>query len=114
MGPTLGPDGKVLVNIVTFEYELRAPRQVQFWVEGKQIKSVEINGKGRWSIEVAGDKLKISDDSLIFEMNIQHDGILASKSSISKAGHRGWDISIDGHDVVRLQANPSIGNQQKE
>lgn len=114
MGPTLGPDGKVLANIVTFEYQLEAPRQVQFWEKGKQIKSVEIDGKGRWRIEVAGNKLKISDDALIFELPVQQDGLLASKSSINDAGHRGWDISIDGDNVLRLQPNPSIGTPQKE
>jgi hypothetical protein len=30
VGPTLGPDGKVLANVVTFEYQLEGPKQVQF------------------------------------------------------------------------------------
>ena len=111
MGPTLGPDGHVLTNLITFDYQLEVPRQVQFWVEGKQIKSVEIDGNGSWRIEVAGNKLKISDNALIFEVPIEHDGLLCSKSSINEAGYRGWDISIDGHNMVRLQSNPSVGNQ---
>lgn len=111
MGPTLGPDGNVLANIVTFDYNLKAPEQIQFWVEGKQIKSVEIDGKGSWRIEVADDKLKISDNARIFELPIQDEGLLASKSSINQSGHMGWDISIDGHNVVRIQSNLNIGSK---
>ncbi|MCU0795394.1 MAG: hypothetical protein MUF31_05595 [Akkermansiaceae bacterium] len=111
MGPKLGPDGQVLSNLITFDYKLEVPRQVQFWVEGKHIKSVEIDGNGSWRIEIAGETLKISDDALIFEVPIEHDGLLGSNSSVNEAGYRGWDISIDGHNIVRLQTNPSAGNE---
>lgn len=111
MGPTLGPDGDVLSNIVTFDYNLKAPEQIQFLVEDKQIKSAEIDGKGSWRIEVTGDKLKISDDAIIFESPIQKEGLLASKSYINKTGHMGWDISIDGQPVVKIQSNVSIGSK---
>ena len=109
MGPTKSPDGSVLSNIVTFDYDLEAPRQIQFWVKGEQIKSVEVDGKGSWRIEASSEKLRISDASLIFETPIPQAGILASNSSINKEGHRGWDISIDGHNVVRLQSSPIAG-----
>jgi hypothetical protein len=111
MGPTLGPDGDVLSNIVTFDYNLKAPEQIQILVEDKQIKSAEIDGKGSWRIEVAGDKLKISDDAIIFESPIQKKGLLASKSYVNKAGHMGWDISIDGQPVVKIQSNISTGSK---
>ena len=111
MGPTMGPDGDVLSNIVTFDYNLKAPEQVQFWVEDKQIKSVEIDGKGSWRIEVSGDKLNVSDNAIIFELPIQNEGLLASKSYINKSGHMGWDISIDGQPVVKIQSNVSMGSK---
>lgn len=114
MGPTLAPNGEVLSNIVNFDYNLKAPEQIQFMVEDTQIKSFEIDGKGSWRIEVSGDKLTISDDAIIFESPIQKEGLIASKSYINEAGHMGWDISIDGQPVVKIQSNVSIGRNRKK
>jgi len=110
VGPALGPDGQVIANVVTFDYNLKAPESVNFMVGGKRIKTVKIEGKGSWRIEVDGDRLKISESGTIFELPVPHAGVLASKSSTNEADQIGWDISVDGHNVVRVECpNLRIG-----
>jgi len=104
-GPALGPDGQVLANVVTFDYNLKAPESVNLLVDGKRIKTVKIEGKGSWRIEVDGDRLKISESGSILELPVPHAGVLASKSSINEADQIGWDISVDGQNVVRVESS---------
>ena len=114
VGPALGPDGQVLANVITFDYNLKEPESVNILVDGKRIKTVKIEGNGSWRIEVDDDRLKISENGSIFELPVPHAGVLASKSSTNEADQIGCDISVDGHNVVRIEcSNLRIGHPAK-
>jgi hypothetical protein len=110
-GPTRGPDGEVTANMLSFNYNLKAPELVHLLVEGKRIKTVVIEGRGRWRIDVSDGKLKIFENGVILELPIDKEGILASHASTNESNQFVIDISVDSNKVIKIECPNQIMGQ---
>ena len=107
-GPTRGPDGELLANLIIFHYEAKKPEPVYILVDGQRVKSVTVDGKTNWRIEVVKGNVKVSDGDTILEVPISEEGTINSNVTVNKSKQMAFDISVGERSVMRLECPKQI------
>jgi len=107
-GPTRGPDGELLSNVILFHYKAEDPEPVHILVDGQRVKSVTVDGKVTWRIEVVEGNVKVSDGDTILEVPTSEEGTLDSNVTVNKLKQMVFDISVGESRVMSLECPKQI------
>jgi hypothetical protein len=113
IGPSIDPDGKLLSNVITFHYEAKDPEPVHLVLDENRVKTVMIEGKVNWRIEVHDRKVRISNGETIMEVPISEEGTLDSDVSVNKSRQMVFDISVNSRNVLRIECPTQIIDSPK-